>query len=219
MRISYDAVLRPAMLPRAASAPAAVTFGAQLTALDAGLPPRLRRITIAISRHGYLDSTGLPICRYRELQPSSDADALRQCGRSLVGEGRFKAQILIPDQAPFPSRGRLLAFYGSYRGRPAILAHVYGTEPIATSYTIPFFLRRSRGTFGTVLTAPLERSIGKSGYITFLRVTLGGRFGHLRASCPAPAGSATTVFPLASLSIGFPQRSLRATLLRSCRAR
>src|SRR5690606_26142800 len=125
----------------------------------------------------------------------------------------------IADQPPFPARGRVLSFYGRYRGRPAILAHVYGRQPIPTTYTIPFVLRRARGTFGTVLTASFERSLGRGNYITMLRMTLGGRFGHLWARCPAPARTASTVFPLASLSIGFPQRTLRTTMLRGCRAR
>jgi hypothetical protein len=218
IRISYDAQLRPAALPENGTAPATVTFGARLIPLRDEALPQLREVTIGISRHGYLDPTRLPVCRYRQLTASSTTTALRACGRSLVGEGGFKARVLIPDQAPFPSAGRLLAFYGRFRGHPAVLAHVYGTEPTPTSYVIPFLLRRNRGTFGTILTALLQPAIGESGYITLLRMTIGGRFGHLRASCPARAGT-TTLFPLASLSIGFPQRQLSTTLLRSCRAR
>ncbi|MDX6624302.1 MAG: hypothetical protein QOE75_2234 [Solirubrobacterales bacterium] len=218
VRISYDAALRPTALPEDGTAPATVTFGARLIPLRDEALPQLRKVTVGISRHGYLDSARLPVCQYRQLAATSTTTALRVCGRSLVGEGRFKARVLIPDQAPFPSAGRLLAFYGRYRGHPAVLAHVYGTDPAPTSYTIPFLLRRSRGTFGTTLSASLQPAIGESGYITLLRMTMGGRFGHLRASCPARPG-ATALFPLASLSIGFPRRQLSTTLLRSCRAR
>lgn len=218
VRVAYDAALRPSTLPTRGTAPATVSFGAHLTALPGGEVPQLRQITVGINRHGYLDPAGLPACRVRDLVASTTQVALSICGRSLVGEGRFRARVLIPDQAPFPSRGRLLAFYGRYRGREAILAHVYGTSPLATSYTIPFQLRRSRRTFGTVLSASLAPALGKSGYITLLRITIGGRFGHLRAACPARAG-ASTLFPLASLSIGFPERRLSTTLMRSCRSR
>ena len=218
IRISYDADLRPATLPDRGTAPATVSFGARLAPLRGHELPQLRRVTVAISRHGYLDPAGLPVCRFSALGAADTQTALRVCGRSLVGEGRFRARVLIPDQAPFPSQGRLLAFYGSYRGCPAILGHVYGTEPAPVSYTIPFRLRRSRGTFGTILSAAFGPSIGESGYITLLQMTIGGRFGHLRAACPARAG-ASTLFPLASLEIGFPDRDLRTTLLRSCRAR
>jgi hypothetical protein len=75
---------------------------------------------------------------------------------------------------------------------------------------------RSRGTFATKLSATFPPSIGESGYITLLQMTIGGRFGHLRAACPARAGG-SGLFPLAALSIGFPDRDLSTTLLRSCR--
>lgn len=217
IRISYDAALRPASLPTDGTAPATVTFGAHLVPLRGEALPQLRELTVGISRHGYLDSAGLPVCRYRQLAASSTTTALHNCGRSLVGEGQFRARVLIPDQAPFPSRGPLLAFYGKYRGHPAILGHVYGTNPAPVSYTIPFLLKRNRGTFGTILSATFGPTIGQSGYITFLRMTIGGRFGHVRAACPARAG-ATALFPLASLSIGFPDKDLRTTLMRSCRS-
>lgn len=218
MRISYDAALLPRTLPDRGTAPATVTFGARLAPLRGHDLPQLRRVTVGISRHGYLDSAGLPVCRFGDLAASDTKTALRNCGPSLVGEGRFRARVLIPDQTPFPSSGRLLAFYGSYRGRPAILGHVFGTKPAPTSYTIPFRLRRDSGTFGTTLSATFGPSIGETGYITLLQMTIGGRFGHLRAACPARAG-ASALFPLASLSVGFPDRDLRTTLLRSCRAR
>ena len=218
LRISYDAALRPGTLPTRGTAPATVTFGARLLPLHGEELPQLRRVTVAINRHGFLDSAGLPVCHYRQLAAADTASALRDCGRSLVGEGKFRARVLIPDQAPFPNRGRLLAFYGSYRGRPAILGHVFGTNPAPISYTIPFRLRQSRGTFGTILSAEIGRSVGDSGYITLLQMTIGGRFGHLRAACPARSGT-SALFPLAALSIGFPDRDLRATLQRSCRSR
>lgn len=217
VRIAYAASLFPTVLPRHGTAPARVSFGARLWTPDGSLPPRLRRIAVAINRHGFFDRRGLPRCRLRQIQPATAADALRACRRSLIGEGWFEAQVLIPDQAPFPSSGRVRAFYGSYRGRPAILAHVFGRQPVPTSYTIPFRIGRERGRFATTLTAALEPSLGEAGYITLLRLTLGGRFGHLRASCPAPARQSTALFPLAALSIGLGARQLRTTLMRGCR--
>ena len=219
VRISYEAKLGPAALPRVGTAPATLSFGTRLTPLESELPPQLRRVSVAFTRHGYLDTRGVPVCRLRQIQPASNDGALDECRPSLLGEGQFRARVLIPEQPSFPSRGRVLAFFGRYRGRPAILAHVYGTKPAPVSYTIPFQLRRTGGTFGTVLTASLKPSIGRTGYITLFRLTLGGHFGHLRASCPARAGATGALFPLASLSIGFPRQQLRTKLLRSCRVR
>ena len=70
--------------------------------------------------------------------------------------------MLLPQQSPFPSEGELFAFNGTYKGRPAILAHVYGTEPVPTSFTLAFVISKSKGTFGTTLTAQLPEDANNS---------------------------------------------------------
>jgi len=227
VRVSFDGALRPDTLPRAGTAPVSVAVVAKIAATDGSTPPQLRRISIAINRHGHFEPRGLPVCRLRQIQPSTTADALAACRDSLVGEGHFSAKVLFAQQAPFPSEGKVLAFNSSLHGRPAILAHVYGTEPIPTSFTLPFELAPAHGTFGTLLTASLPQVIGDSGYITGLRLTLGRSFsvhGHersyLSAGCPAPKGFPGTVFALARASFGFQgARSLTSTVTRSCTAR
>lgn len=223
MRISYDATLRPAALPREGTAPASVSFAARLTPLGSELP-RLRRIAIAISRHGYLDPARLPVCPFGRIEASTTRAALRACGRSLVGEGGFRARVLIPDQAPFPSRGRLHAFYGRYRGRPAILAHVYGTRPAPTSFTLPMRIGPARGTFATLITASLPRVATNRAYVTGLSMTLGGpgvaHGAYLRAGCPAPAGFPGASFALARASFEFAGGpTVSSTAMRGCKAR
>ena len=48
-------------------------------------------------------STGLPVCRVDQIQPSTTDGALAACRRSLVGEGHFSANVKLPEQSPFPS--------------------------------------------------------------------------------------------------------------------
>lgn len=69
---------------------------------------------------------------------------------------RFKGDIyqgntVFPEQATFPTQGHILAFNAAYGGEEAILAHVYGTEPVPITRILVFRIRRRRGTFGTVL--------------------------------------------------------------------
>jgi hypothetical protein len=220
VRVAFSAKLTPAALPRTGSAPVAVTLGGRVSPVGVPAPPPLRRITIAINRNGRLDARGLPACRLDSIQPATNAEALRECRGSLLGEGRFAAKLLIADQAPFPSRGRVLVFYGIDRGAPAVFAHVYGTDPIPTSFTLPLRIGRGAGRFGTTLSTTLDPTLSDYGYITYLRITLGGqRFGHLRAGCPAPRGLSGGPFPLARLRFQFAGPVLASTLVRSCRVR
>jgi hypothetical protein len=226
VRVAFDGRLTPTRLPREGMAPVGVTVGTEIQPAKAGRPlPQLTRIEIAINRHGRLDPTGLPVCEVPDIQPATTAKALQECRGSLVGEGRFAASVALSRQVSFPSEGKLLAFNGTYKGKPAILAHVYGTDPVPTSFTLPFVISAAKGTFGTVLTATIPKAEGN--FVTAIELTLkrsfsyrGERRSYASAGCPAPPGFPGAVFPFAKASYSFAEgRKLEATLTRSCRAR
>jgi hypothetical protein len=227
VRVSFDGKLTPHVLPRQGTAPVGIVVDAQISATGGEDPPQLRRITIAINRNGRFTSKGLPACRVDQIQPSTTEGALAACRRSLVGEGRFSANVKLPEQSPFPSAGKVLAFNGKFNGKPAILAHIYGTDPAPTSTVLPFLLRDGRGTYGTTLEASLPQATGSWGYVTGLRMSLRRSFsyhGHSRsflsAGCPAPAGFPSAAFPLAKTSFAFAGNlTINAVLNQTCKAR
>jgi len=227
LRVKFDGRLKPKRLPRLGTSPVAVSIAGRITTTDGSEPPQLRRIEIEINRHGRIDFEGLPVCRLEEIQPSTTENALAACRASKVGEGSFSANVAIPGQTPFPSRGKLVAFNGREAGRPVIFAHVYGTDPVPTSFTLPFAIARSRGTFATTLSAALPDVTGKAGFVTGIRLNLqrsfrrGGRsHGYLSAGCPAPPGFPGAVFPLLRARFGFAGGiSLGETLVRNCKVR
>jgi hypothetical protein len=154
-----------------------------------------------------------------EIQPATTQAALAACRGSLVGQGSFSAKVLLPEQAPFPSDGKVYAFNGRWHGRPAIFAHVYGTEPLPVSYTLPFELVPQHGTFGTVLSSSLPAVTGNSGYITSIDLIL-GRGRYLTAGCPAPGGLHVVAFPFARADLAFAGgHRLGQTLTRTCHPR
>lgn len=227
LRVSFDGKLAPKALPRHGSAPVRVGVAATIGSTNGAEPPQLQAISIAINRYGRFDLKGLPLCVERDIQPATNANALAACRSALVGEGHFSAKVLLSQQVPFPAEGKVYAFNARIHGRPAILAHVYGTNPVPTSFTLPFELRPSKGTYGTVLRAALPKAIGSSSYITGLSMNLGRNFSYkgkrhsyLSASCPAPKGFNRAVFPLAHAGFDFKGgTSLGSTLLRSCGVR
>jgi hypothetical protein len=227
LRVHFSGKLAPHELPRRGTAPITVRVGTGITSLKGRTPPQLRQLEIAINRNGILDTTGIPICPLSVLQPSTTADALRNCRKSLVGEGRFEAKVLLKGQASFPSGGKLYAFNSRVHGRPAILAHVYGTQPAPASFTLVFEVRKSKGTFGTVLTSLLPEVTADSGYITGLSMTLGKTFsshGHrhsyVSAGCPVPKGFSKAVFPFARATLSFTGgKRVSKVMTRSCSAR
>ncbi len=225
LRLGFTGKISPHALPREGTAPIAVSLGGEITTTDGSTPPQLRAVQIAINRAGRLDRRGLPVCRLSEIQPATTENALAACGPARVGEGRFSANVVIPEQSPFPSTGKVIAFNGVQGGRPVIFAHVYGTEPIPTSFTLALRISRAKGRFGTVLSAALPDV--DSAFVTGISLDLhrtfryrGERHSYLSAGCPAPAGFPGALYPLARASFSFAgDRTLSRTLTRSCRVR
>lgn len=227
LRVNFEGKISPSALPRSGETPVNVSVSAKVSSTNATAPLPMQRISIAINKYGHLNPKGLPLCHLEDIQPATTDDALAVCKRSLVGEGRFLATVLQKGAAPFPSDGKIYAFNGEVDGKPAILAHVYGTSPAPASYTISFLLSRSAGTFGTTLKATLPPVKEGSGYITGISLKLGKSFisnpkgrSYLTASCPAPKGLSKAPFQFAEAAVGFKGGpTLKSILTRTCEAR
>ena len=227
VRVTFSGKIAPTKLPRRGAAPIAITVEGKVGQAKRGKQAQLQRIRIAINAAGRIDPTGLPVCRLRDIQPSTTAKAMAACRGARVGEGSFSANVIIPQQSPFPSRGKVVVFNGREKGRPVMFAHVYGTEPVPTSYTLPLRIKKTRGTFGTVLTADLPKVTSKVAFVTGIELTIKRTFRHrgrlrsyVSAGCPAPKGFPGALFPLAKASFAFAGGpKLSATLTRSCQAR
>jgi hypothetical protein len=225
LRVAFDGSISPKKLPRHGTAPVAVEVGTQISVPEGKQLPQLTEIEIAINRHGVLDSTGLPVCEMDDIQPATTAKALAACRGALVGDGSFSAEVALSRQAAFPSEGKLYAFNGVYEGKPAILAHVYGDEPVPTSFTLPFVISKRGGTYGTVLTAriPAAENNAVTGIELRLKRTYsyrGKRRSYASAGCPAAKGFPGATFSFAKVSFSFKGQSLDPPpLRRSCRAR
>lgn len=225
LRVTFDGGIAPRALPRHGSAPVAVTLGGDISTTNGIAPPQLRTISLAINRNGRLDYRGLPACHYHQIQPASTKEAIEACSKSIVGEGKFRANVVLPEQSPFPSAGRVIAFNGVIHGRRVVFAHIYGTAPLPQSRVLIFEVGRTGGGYRTTLTAELPRVAAEWGYVSSVSLTLERRFryrGHPRsfvtASCPAPSKFKLATFPLARASFGFEDgRVLTATLVRSCK--
>jgi hypothetical protein len=228
LQVSFSAKLSPHRLPRQGTAPVSVSLAGDIATTDASTPPQLRTIALAINRHGVIDGEGIPICHLHQIQPASTEEARQACSRSLVGTGLFEANVALPEQSPFPSNGKVLAFYGTLHHKPVIFAHIYGTEPLPTSFTLPFEIGyEKKGTFSAVLTAKLPRVAAQWGYVSGVSLSLsrtytykGKRRGFISAGCPAPKGFPGTTFTFAKASFGFEGgKVLGKTLTRSCGVR
>lgn len=227
VRVAVSGSLFPKRLPRHGAAPITVKIGGQISSTQKSGPPQLKEVSFAFNEGGRLDTKGLAKCRLGRINPSTTQEALENCRSSLVGEGHFSANVLFPEQSPFPSEGKVLAFNGVLRGKPAIFAHIYGTEPVPTSYVLPLTIHRQKGPFSTRLDGSLPAATGNWGYVTGLELKMGRTYtargkthSFLSAGCPAQAGYPGAIFPLVRTRFAFAGgKVLSETLNRTCKAK
>lgn len=227
MRLSFDVQFSPHALPRDRPAPISASFSGRISALDSARPPRVRRLSIGFDRRGTVSTRGLPVCRSRQLQSTTTAEAFDRCGPAFLGRGHFAAFIDFPTRG-FPVRGPALAFNSRRDGRPLILLHVYVSAPVQAALVLAMRVSHPpRGRFGTILSTKVPRLAGGAGYLTGIGLTLNRRYrfegrtrSFLSASCPAPAGFTVDVFTLARGSFEFADgKHANVDLTRTCRVR
>jgi hypothetical protein len=202
VRVAFRGWISPQSLPRTARAPVTLHVGGTVQPIGGRHPASLKRVRVEFNRHGRLLTSGLPVCPMRRVAGASSEEALQRCRSALVGSGRFRAHIEIPEGAPFPAVGRMLAFNSRVHGRPALIAHVYGIDPVPTSQVLPISLRRhGEDGFGPTLTVRMPQVGEDWGYVTGFEMTFhrlyrtGGRTrSFLSASCPAPTGISEAPF-------------------------
>ncbi|HET7121582.1 MAG TPA: hypothetical protein VFI17_10105 [Solirubrobacterales bacterium] len=227
LRVYIQGGITPKTLPRLGRAPVAVSVAGHVVSTSGSVPPQLTSVAVALNRNGRLDFRGLPVCPRRRIEAVSSRQALALCGRALVGTGTFHARVVLPDQSPFPSDGRVLAFNGRQHGQHVVFAHIYGPRPLPQSRVLTFHLRQQGGGYRTLLSARLPEVTTDWGYVSRLSLTLGRRYRYrgrsrsfIAAGCPAPSGFSAATFPAAKASFGFADgRTLTSTLIRSCRVR
>ncbi len=228
LRLAFNGRFVPQSLPRDRPAPVTVNLTGSVATADGQPPPQLRRISIAVNRHGSFFTRGLPVCSASQLEQTSTREALARCAGALVGRGRFGANIDFPTTTALPVEGKMLAFNSRVGHRQAILMHIHGWRPVQATFVLTFTVTHPRhGTFGTVLTAKIPKLASDLGYVTDVSMSFGRRYSYggkrrsfLSARCATPLGFPGAVFSFARGSFSFAGgQRLTTTLRRNCRVR
>ncbi|MGE5282419.1 MAG: hypothetical protein ACM3N0_08900 [Chloroflexota bacterium] len=228
LRVEVNADFAPHALPRKRLAPIEVQLGGSISTTDGSRQPALRELSIAMNRAGRISSVGLPTCSPRRLQQTTTEAALAACPGALVGHGSFAANVDFEGAPAIPAQGKVLVFNARIDGRPGMLLHLYGSQPVRAAFVLPFTVSHKRhGRFGTVFLARIPRLASGIGYITKLQLKIGRRYGFkgerrdfLSARCNLPSGFTELSFVLAKMTFAFEDgRRVIARPERICRVR
>ena len=223
--VSFSGGFAPHSLPRDRDVPVTVSLNVGIKTTDGSRPPQLRRISLAVNRYGQLTTKGLPSCRPGLLEATDPPTALARCSRALVGHGTFEANVEFPNRAPFPVKGQMLAFNGVAHGRPAILLHIHGSNPVDVTVVLTFTIQHPKqGKFGTVLSTKIPRLASDLGYVTGVELVFnrkyryqGRQYSFLSARCAAPNGFPGAIFSFTRGTFTFARgKPIVTTLTRDC---
>lgn len=224
--VSLQGGLSPLALPRDRPAPVAVHLEGGLRTSDRGPLPRVTRIELGLPAQGVVSTRGLPSCAPRLLRDAKPPEALSACRGALVGRGRLRAHVALPNQDAFSAGAGVLAFNGRTAGGRAVLLHAYTADP-PTVAVLPLRLRRASGRFGLSLVGDLSPALGPWPRLRRFDITLFRRYSYrgrprsyLSASCPIPKRFTAGFFSFAKLTFDLADgRRLGTGIARSCRAR
>jgi hypothetical protein len=225
--VSLDGGIAPKALPRDHRAPVSVHLAGGVHTSDGSPIPRVNWIRLELAWRGQIYRHGLAVCPQVRLLSTDDRQAMRGCGRALVGRGKLYAEIFVPNQSPFGVHAHLLAFNGQTKqGRPAVLVHAYTSNP-PVSFIIPFSVHHRRGAFRTVLVTTIRRSVGPWPHVANFEIVISRKFkshgsshSYLSASCPVPPHFTAGFLSFARATYTFAGGAqLTTESVRSCRAR
>jgi hypothetical protein len=224
--VSLDGSLSPLALPRDRLAPVSVHLVGGLRTADRSPLPRVTRIELGLPAQGVVSTKGLPACPPRLLRDAKPPEALASCREALVGRGRLRASVALPNQDPFPVGAGVLAFNARIGGDRAVLLHAFTADP-PTVAVLPLRFRKGSGRFGLALVGDLPPALGPWPRLRRFDLTLFRRYSHrgrprsyLSASCPIPDRLTAGFFSLARVTFTLADgRGIGTGIARSCRGR
>jgi len=226
--VALEGRFAPHTLPRDHPGPVFVHLNGRLETADGSLLPRVSRIEIGLAGPGVLSTQGLPRCTIAKLRNTDTQEAMRVCGRSLVGHGRLDAEVAVPNQPAFAVHSTVLAFNARLKGgRRAVLVHGWAIYP-PTSVVVPFYVTHPH-THGirAALVGYLPATLGPWPHFASFDLTFGRRYlfrgrqrSFLNASCPVPRRFTAGFLSFARASFTLTDgRRLSRDIVRSCHAR
>lgn len=220
--VTTDGGFTPTTLPKREFAPIKLHGYGKIATSDGSIPPILQRITLWFDKHGAVETRGLPVCTRAKLEATDTAQARRNCGGTIVGEGFGKAVVYFPEQSPIPASSPITLFNGPKKhGNPTVLAHAYLKVPAPTAYVVSIEIQKVHdGRYGFKTVAEIPEIAGGSGVPTYGRLTIsrewtykGKTLSYANASCPDGRLQAKGQFDFDD------KTALQGTLFRPCKSR
>lgn len=217
--VSTTATMQPRELPKRGNAPITLSSVTRIRNKDGSTPPKLQTLRFLFDKHGSVNAKAFPVCTIAKLEGTTPSQARKRCAGALVGKGKGKALVTVPEGAPFVMTSPLSFFNAPpLGGKPTLIAHGYETVPKPKTFLVPITIERvAHGRYGfraeiemPEVAAGMGAPILAEATIGATRMQGGKKVGFINAHC---AGGRLQVYGTMTASNGdfFP-----ATLTSPC---
>jgi hypothetical protein len=217
--VSATATMQPRELPKRANVPITLNSVTRIGTRDGSKPPTLQTLRFLFDKHGSVNAKAFPVCTIAKLEGTTPSQARKRCAGALVGTGKGKAMVVVPEGAPFVITSPLSFFNAPpVDGKPTLIAHGYETVPAPKAILVPITIERvAHGRYGFRTQIDMPEVAGGFGAPILAEATIGAtrmqggkKVGYIDAHC---AGGRLQVYGTMTASNGdfFP-----ATLTSPC---
>ena len=183
----------PTTVSKTKPTPIALGISGEINTLDGTHPPAVKEVLIETDKNGALNVKGYPVCKPGRITATTTAQAMKNCGPALVGEGQTNIEILFEESKQIPVHSKLLVFNGGVSGgTTTLLIHAYITFPIPAAVVTTVKIKKiHRGPYGLLSTASIPKIAGGSGSVRSFELEIkktlhykGKAFHILTLKCP-----------------------------------
>lgn len=177
----------PKKLFKTKLSPIKLNVSGNLKTADGTHPAALREVVVDFDKNAANDVTGLPVCTQAKLVATDTTTAKKQCGPSIVGEGKTEVKVEFPEQKPFSARGPLVFFNGGKKGgKITLFIHAYVAVPAPTALITTVTITKQRsGRYGLHTVSKVPVIAGGSGSVTMFEFTVNKKLTkYAQAKCP-----------------------------------
>jgi hypothetical protein len=186
----FEASFTPNQMPRREQVPVGARIEGNIRTTDGSHPSALREAVVDIDRNLSISVEGLPICQRGQREWLDPKDALRRCGKALIGRGNARFAIAFPEHEPFVVKSPVTVFNaGERRDEIKLLIHAFLRVPTPRAVVALVTIERKQGGYQAVLRIPVVA--GGAGSLISFQIGLAQshtrksrRVDLLRGRCP-----------------------------------
>lgn len=225
--LTFGGTVSPKAMPKKDYVPVKTHIFGKIKTSDGTHPSALREVVVDIDKDVKINAKGYPACKASQLMAQNTTNALKVCGKTVLGKGISHVEIEFAEQKPLLVKSPLTVFNGGEKGgKVKLLIHIFITVPVPAAVVTEVTIQR-KGT-GIHSVAKVPRVAGGAGsaldFSFDLLPTLfnykGKKVGFFEARCPDgkfKTSTPKTVFKNEADTPGVPaQTVLKGSLVVPC---